>query len=172
MTGNETTALIAAGIIGDSRLVSWLLDTMESPVLARRAGAAFCLMTGCDLRRNDLDARPPAGSAHDGTGHQEHEGRFAPVPDIIGSGPDEELVWPDAARLKRWWAEREHRFVPGVRYIAGVPATFPELTRLLSAGNQWQRAAAAMEIALLDADAAWCDVTAPCHGQTDCVSAQ
>jgi uncharacterized protein (TIGR02270 family) len=172
MTANEPTAIIAAGIIGQSRLVSGLLDAMESPVLARRAGAAFCLMTGCDLRRDDLDARPPAGSTHDGTGHQELEGRFAPVPDIIGSGPDEELVWPDAARLKRWWGEREHMFLPGVRYIAGVPATSPELTRVLSAGNQWQRAAAAMEIALLNADAAWCDVTAPSHCQTGGVSAQ
>ena len=172
ITGNERLGVLAAGIVGDPALASWLLDAMESAALARQAGAAFCLMTGCDLRRNDLDAQSPPhaskaevpsdASEADGTDPQPTAAQNG---DSLAAEADDDLVFPDVVRLRRWWHEHRHAFVPGIRYLAGMPVRSPELTDVVRTGNQQQRTAAALELALLHPDAALLDVTAPAHRQ-------
>jgi uncharacterized protein (TIGR02270 family) len=151
--GNERFAITAAGIIGDPTLASRLFDAMESPLLARRAGASFSLMTGCDLRRDDLDGKRPSVARSDAGG------------DAVEDETDDELVWPDTLRLKRWWNMHRQAFVPGIRYLAGLPIRPTEMTQVLRAGNQQQRAAAAFELAVLIPDVPLFDVTAPAHMQ-------
>jgi uncharacterized protein (TIGR02270 family) len=172
ITGNERLGVLAAGIIGDATLASWLLDAMESKSLARQAGAAFCLMTGCDLRRDDLDAQspPPASTADvpsdapeaDGTDRQPGAAQDG---DSLAAEADDELVWPDVVRLHKWWDEHRHAFAPGIRYLAGMPIRPAALANVLRSGNQQQRAAAALEVALLHPEAPLVDVTAPTHRQ-------
>ena len=170
----ERLAVVAAGIVGDPTLASWLIDAMESPPLARSAGAAFCLMTGRDLRRDDLDGeRPPNAAAIERVAPDASESPTAGG--NAGSGrksnpeddeADEDLVWPDVAKLRKWWEENRHAFVPGVRYLAGVPIQASSLGSILRSGNQQQRAAAALELALLYPNAPLLDVTAPAHCQS------
>jgi uncharacterized protein (TIGR02270 family) len=177
ITGNERLAIVAAGIIGDPTLVSWLLDLMGSPTLARRAGAAFCLMTGCDLRRDDLDAERPSNAVaapRDEPDRDEPEER-QPSLNAAGERPedeaDDELPWPDTIRLRKWWDGHRQSFVPGVRYVAGFPIRRAEMMRVRHAGNQQQRAAAALELALLAPNEPMLDVTAPAQRQIEVESA-
>jgi uncharacterized protein (TIGR02270 family) len=172
ITSNERLGVLAAGIIGDPRLADWLLNEMASPSLARPSGAAFCLMTGRDLRRDDLDAERPAGvkapdmptAALDSDDAERQAG-----PELNGESladeVDDDLPWPDSARLHEWWDQNRHAFVPGVRYLAGAPIRPAELANVLRTGNQQQRGAAALELALLNSDAPLLDVTAPAHKQ-------
>jgi uncharacterized protein (TIGR02270 family) len=170
--GNERLAIAAAGIVGDPTLVTQLFEAMKSPLLARSAGAAFCRMTGCDLRRDDLDAeRPPdpvaldaaaAGASGDGTTAAESPDADR---DEFSDETEDELAWPDTARLRRWWDEKRPAFVPGTRYVAGLAVRPAEMAQVLRTGNQQQRAAAALELALLHPGAPLLDVTAPAHRQ-------
>jgi uncharacterized protein (TIGR02270 family) len=169
--GKERLAIAAAGIVGDPTLADTLFEAMKSPMLARRAGAAFSRITGCDLRRDDLDAAGPSTPvALDVTPQSVPGGStVAPSPDAdrddFEDEAEDELAWPDTARLWSWWAERRHAFVPGIRHVAGLPVRPPEMAQVLRTGNQQQRAAAALELALLHPDAPLLDVTAPAHRQ-------
>jgi uncharacterized protein (TIGR02270 family) len=160
ITGNKRLAIRAAGIIGDPALANLLLETMESPTLARCAGAAFCLMAGCDLRRDDLDTeRPPGVAAPDAVPESVSDTNAAE------DEPDDDLAWPDLAAVRKWWDGHGPAFTPGIRYVAGLPIRPSEMSQVLLTGNQQQRAAAALELALLHPDAPLLDVTAPAHRQ-------
>jgi uncharacterized protein (TIGR02270 family) len=173
ITGNQRLGVLAAGIVGDPALASWLLDAMESASLARTAGAAFSLMTGRDLRRDDLDGERPRSAGRPevvAAAASESDGERAQADaDLGGESRDNEveddLAWPDAVRLRQWWDQNRHAFVPGVRYLAGVPIRPATLQNVLGTGNQQQRAAAALELALLHPDAPLLDVMAPAHRQ-------
>jgi uncharacterized protein (TIGR02270 family) len=173
-TGNERLGVLAAGIIGDPRLVSWLLDRMASQSLARFAGAAFCHVTGCDLRRHDFDAVAPRieealqAAAVDSGASDER----VPPSSVLSDSPlanedDDELPWPDRARLNDWWLKNRTRFNPDARYLMGRPIRASELGHVLRVGNQQQRAAAALELALLDPNVPVFDVLAPAHVQAE-----
>ena len=173
MTGSKRLGLLAAGIIGDPTLADWMLNEMEFPSLARPAGAAFCLMTGRDLRRDDLDADRPADSETAGvmpaaaseSDGAERQASPALETDALADEIDDDLASPDPLRLRQWWDQNRRAFVPGVRYVAGVQIRPAELTNVLRNGNQQQRAAAALELALLNPDKPLLDVTAPAHRQ-------
>jgi uncharacterized protein (TIGR02270 family) len=169
-TGDKPLGVLAAGIIGDPVLADWLITQMQTRVLARAAGAAFCLMTGRDLRRDDLDGQAPLeprsvepSSADESTVGDANAGE----PESNGGIRDEmdDSVWPDAERIRTWWDANRQAFVPGVRYLAGLPIGRLEISTVIRIGNQQQRAAAALELALLDPKAPLLDVTAPAQRQ-------
>jgi len=173
INSDKRLAVLAAGIIGDPALAGWLLAEMESPALARRAGAAFSLMTGRDLRRDDLDADrlpdapepdvvPSDTPDSDGAAAQPASYRDD---DCLADESDDDLAWPDMVKLPRWWDNNRHAFAPGTRYLSGLPIGQAEMVYVLRTGNQQQRAAAALELALLNPDAPLLDVTAPAHRQ-------
>jgi uncharacterized protein (TIGR02270 family) len=167
---NERLCVVAAGIIGEATQAAWLLDAMESCSLARQAGAAFCLVTGRDLRRDDLDAeRPPIVRASQQSpadlARAAKEKSSEAQDDSLAYETDDDLAWPDTARVARWWDQNRHKFVPGTRYLAGEEIRPGALRRVVRTGNQQQRAAAALELALLYPDVPLLDVTAPAHRQ-------
>ena len=177
VTNNPRLGVLAAGIIGDPSLAGWLFEQMGVPTLARCAGAAFCLMTGRDLRRDDLDAAPPqdrevpkllppepmdSGDADEPASASLEDDSLAVAVDA-----DDELAWPDTVRLNDWWNANRHAFVPGVRHLAGKPIQQSALAQVMRSGTQLQRAAAATELALLSPDAAVLDVKAPAHWQIE-----
>ena len=171
--GGSRLSVIGAGIVGDPTLADWLLDSMASEELARRAAAAFSLMTGCDLRRDDLDAaNPPRKSLIEARRNDARPAEPAdvPAPDVfdgafVDDESDDELTWPDVVRLRRWWRGKRQGFRPGERYIAGTAVRDPALGDVLRSGNQAQRRAAALELALLNPQAPLFDVAAPAHHQ-------
>jgi uncharacterized protein (TIGR02270 family) len=173
MASNKRLGVLAAGIIGDPTLADWLLNEMESPSLARPAGAALCLMTGRDLRRDDLDADRPADAevaeVIPATASESDRAERQAAPELetyaLADEIDDDLAWPDTRRFREWWDQNRRAFVHGVRYLAGVPIRPAELTNVLRTGNQQQRAAAALELAMLNPSAPLLDVTAPAQRQ-------
>lgn len=142
--GEDRLAVIAAGILGDPALILWLVERMAVPELARVAGEAFSMITGCDLAFEDLDAEPPddldLGPTED------------PDDPDTALDPDEELPWPDAELVAAWWSQSKSVLAPGRRYLTGRPLERTALIEVLRAGYQRQRGAAALQLAILGPD--------------------
>ena len=69
---------------------------------------------------------------------------------------DDYLPFPDINKIAAVWQQYQHRFKPGSRYFMGHllthdQTTWAHLRNILEHGTQPQRAAAAMELSLMDA---------------------
>lgn len=88
-------AVTVAGIIGDPRLIPWLLDQMDNPERVRLAAEAFQTITGADFvmdrLRNSTPPRPPV--LEDSGGDQPSDPRRRP--DVAGAESHPPMV--DAA---------------------------------------------------------------------------
>ena len=152
-------AVIGAGIVGTPDAVGWLLAMMAVPALARVAGEAFTMITGVDLAAAKLEGDWPEGFS---AGPTED-----PADDNVEMDQDENLPWPDAAKLAAWWEKRRGDFAPGVRHLCGRPLSEDWLEHVLRHGYQRQRAAAALELALLRPNEPLFNVRAPGHRQQE-----
>jgi uncharacterized protein (TIGR02270 family) len=146
-------AVIAAGVIGDPSLVSWLIEQMKIPALARVAGEAFTMITGVDIAYDDLDGEKPEGFE---SGPTEN-----PADEDVGMDPDEHLPWPDPELIAKWWDKHNNGFQAGTRYLLGKPITIEWMYQVLRIGRQRQRAAAALELAILQPGQPLFEVRAP-----------
>jgi uncharacterized protein (TIGR02270 family) len=131
------------GALGDPGAVDWLISLMQRPDQARAAGEAFSMITGCDIAYEDLETDAPedfqAGPTED------------PDDDDVAPDPDENLPWPDPARIASWWHDRKKEFQHGVRHLAGQPVSDADhLKTVLKTGFQRQRIAAAFALASAD----------------------
>jgi uncharacterized protein (TIGR02270 family) len=147
-------AVIGAGIIGDPVNIPWLIGHMSIPPLARVAGEAFTMITGVDLAYHDLDIRHSPEGFEAGPNED-------PNDDNVEMDPDERLPWPNPALIEQWWAKRRGEFRPGVRYLLGQPITMESAEQALRRGKQRQRAAAALELAILRPGSVLFEVRAP-----------
>lgn len=145
-------ACIAARALGDPALVPWLLEMMRVDELARPAGEAFSFITGLDLAYEDLEGEWPEGFEAGPTENPEDEG--------VSMDADEDLPWPDPELITKWWEKNRSRFSPGTRYLLGKPTRAECLEDVLRTGRQRQRAAAALELALLEPTAPLFEVRA------------
>jgi uncharacterized protein (TIGR02270 family) len=135
--------VIGAGALGDPSSVPWLIGNMKSPDLSRLAGEAFSMITGVDLEAQDLDQDGPASG-------EEPEEPSSVNP--LGLDEDGHLSWPKHALVEQWWRIHHGDFQDGMRYLAGQPLTTRAARQVLTVGNQRQRAAAAIELALREPD--------------------
>jgi uncharacterized protein (TIGR02270 family) len=152
-------AVIGAGIAGDPALVPWLIERMNDPVLARVAAEAVATITGVDIARECLEGKRPKGFK---TGPSDN-----PLDDNMALDPDEGLPWPDAQSMAAWWDRNKGQLPPEMRYLSGRPIAAETLPHILRAGRQPQRAAAALELALLEPGRPLFDICAPAFRQ-DC----
>ncbi|MDH5326153.1 MAG: TIGR02270 family protein [Gammaproteobacteria bacterium] len=132
--------LIGAGIIGDPMYIPWIIKQMADQEVARVAGEAFSMITGVDLEEHNFEADWPEGLE---TGPTED-----PKDPNVAMDPDEDLPWPEPALVSLWWKANKSNFIEGTRYLAGSPITEPHCRNILKTGNQRQRAAAALELAI------------------------
>ena len=146
-------AVLGAGILGDPALVPWLIKQMAIPALARVAGEAFTMISGADLAYLDLDCKAPEDFE---VGPNED-----PQDDNVEMDPDERLPWPDVPLIDQWWAKHRAEFQPGVRHLIGKPISVEWVHRVLHLGRQRQRAAAALELAILHPGSPLFEVRAP-----------
>ncbi|WP_437310831.1 TIGR02270 family protein [Sorangium sp. So ce388] len=149
-------AIMGAGALGDSALVPWLLSLMGVPLLARVAGEALTFITGIEIGEELAGEAPPgfqSGPTDD------------PGDDDIAADPDEHLTWPKADALQACWEERHAEFAPHTRRLLGCPITPASLREILRGGNQRQRAAAALELAILSPGQSLFEVRAPAFRQ-------
>lgn len=134
-------AAIGAGVVGDPSLVSDLIALMELEEVKRIAGEGFSMITGVDLAYADLDGEPPEGYE---AGPSEE-----PEDEKVDMDPDEDLPWPEPELVRKWWQQHRGEIRPGLRYLWGKEITPVSLKDALTSGNQRQRAAAAIELAIL-----------------------
>jgi uncharacterized protein (TIGR02270 family) len=146
-------AVIAAGVIGDPVLVPWIVQQMSTPLLARVAGEAFTMITGVDIAYDDLDTDKPEGFESGPTEDPKDEN--------VEMDPDERLPWPDPKLIGKWWEENSARFQAGVRYLVGKPISMDWMQQVLRIGRQRQRAAAALELAIVQPGIPLFEVRAP-----------
>jgi len=125
--------IIATGVLGDPVAVRWLIENMGIPALARVAGESFSMITGTDLAEEALDGPAPVG--------------FTASPD--DQARDENLPWPDPAKVEAWWQNEEMRFPKSVRHLRGLPLAGDACNKILRDGRQRQRRAAAYGLALI-----------------------
>ncbi len=146
-------AVMGAGIIGDPVLVPWLLEQMKTPELARIAGEAFTMITGADINREELRGMRPEAFA---AGPNDD-----PNDCNVAMDADEYLPWPDPELISKWWDKNEGRSVSATRHLIGHPISAEHLRHVLINGRQRQRAAAALELAILEPGRPLFEVRAP-----------
>jgi uncharacterized protein (TIGR02270 family) len=121
--------------------------------MARIAGEAFTMITGIDLVANNLRGAPPegfrAGPSDD------------PADDLVALDPDENLSFPDVARVRAKWRTLEAELPRGPRYVFGKPIASRWLERVLRSETQRRRAHAAIDLALLEPGKPLFEVRAP-----------
>ncbi|MDG4551250.1 MAG: TIGR02270 family protein [Candidatus Contendobacter sp.] len=141
-------AIISVGAAGDPWQIPWLVAQIQHPELARVAGEAFTLITGIDLVEYQL-TQPTATDS--------------PNP----KDPMRGLPWPNPDAITAWWQANETRFQRGTRYLLGCPITPDHCLHVLVNGYQRQRAAAALELALIQTGMPLFAVQAPVAEQQD-----
>lgn len=153
--------LAGVGIIGDPFYIPWLIKQMHIPELARLACESFSFITGADIAYEDLDTDKPEDFE---SGPNEN-----PADDNVELDSDEDLPWPDPFKIQAWWDAKQHQFQNGHRYLLGVPITEAQCRKVLREGFQRQRAAAALELALLKPNEVLFEVRAPGWRQLRCL---
>lgn len=133
-------AVLGFGALGLPEVVPWLIEQMKVPLLARVAGEAVSMITGVHIAYDKLEGEPPEGFESGPTENPEDEN--------VTLDPDENLAWPKAEAVEKWWSDRQDAFVKGKRYLVGKPVTLDWLHEVLQSGYQRQRAAAALELAI------------------------
>lgn len=142
-------ALFGAAALGEPAAVSWIIEQLAAPERARLAGAAFSLITGVDLERENLSG-PRLIAA------QEADDDDAP----IAEDPDDGLAWPVAARVSEYWVRQQNMF-PAAQYLGGLPLAKDTLGEVLLTGHQDQRWAAAIELMAFVSQRPLVEVRAP-----------
>lgn len=147
----------AVGVAGDPYDMPWLIDQMHAPAWARIAGEAFSLVTGSDLAFLDLTREPP-GAIESGPSDD-------PDDDDVSTDEDEDLPWPDPARVATWWRVNGARFASGARHFMGETLTAAHCRAVLESGFQRQRRDAAEHLVLQCPGTPLFDVSAPAWRQ-------
>jgi uncharacterized protein (TIGR02270 family) len=133
----------AISALGDPHAINWLIDQMRVPKFSRQAGEAFTFITGIQLEENNL-------ALDDLPNLDAHLPNDDPRDEDVSMDEDENLPFPDVAKLAATWQKYQHRFVSGQRYVLGKAIAAEHVAPIVETGLQRQRKAAALELALLD----------------------
>jgi uncharacterized protein (TIGR02270 family) len=134
----------AVGVLGDPHAVNWLIGKMQNPLLAKLAGESFAYITGVDFEKHQLVIDQP--DDYPVIPNDETDDSY------VGLDEDENLPYPDVDKVAALWRQHGQHFIVGRRYFMGRPITGELLKDKLINGNQRQRHAAAMELALTEHD--------------------
>lgn len=152
-SGCERAALSGAAALGDPSLGPWLLSCLRRPELARRAGFALSMISGLDIRGENMATDAPEGFESGPNDDPEDE-------DVM-MDPDESLPWPDADSIGMWWKQEEVKLKRGTRYLLGKPMVSEWLSQVMALAHQPARAAAAMELCLMGQEHVFSNVERP-----------
>lgn len=139
---NTRLVIKATAALGDPHAVNWLISQMRIPNHSRLAGEAFSFITGIDLEQHklalselpDLENQLPNDDPDD---------------ENVAMNEDDRLPFPDVDKIAAVWQKYQQRFVAGQRYVMGQHPNAEHLNNIFINGNQRQRKAAALELALL-----------------------
>ncbi|MEQ1778976.1 MAG: TIGR02270 family protein [Nitrosomonas sp.] len=139
---NMRNLIVGTGIAGNPFYVPWLIKQMEDPKFARLAGESFSFITGLDLAYLDLERDAPEGAEAEPDEDIEN--------DNVQMDEDDNLPWPDSAKIQAWWDSNGTNFVDDKRYFMGKLVSREHCMLVLKEGFQRQRIAAAQYLSLLD----------------------
>lgn len=149
--------ILGMGMLGQAAHVPWLIECCTDAASARLAGQSIALITGLDLVESGLSqpAAPEAIAGPDGD----------PLNAEVALDDDEDLPWPDPAKLANWWHSHRAQFASGIRLFLGEPLNAPACVRTLSEGYQRQRIWAARHLCLMRPGAKLFPTSAPAWRQ-------
>ena len=147
------SAVIGIGALGDPDLIDDLLPLMGHGEIARKAGESVSMITGVDIEYEDLDGEPPDGFEAGPT--------EAPEEEAVELDADEDLPWPNPQLMQNWWQSHRKDYQNGICYLCGKKKDRASLVSAVVQGNQRQRRAAALELALIEPDKPMFEVRAP-----------
>lgn len=140
-TKNQVRSVIkASAVLGDPHAIDWLILKLCQADAGRFAGEAFIQITGIDIEQNQLALEQAP------TENEEAED--------LAIADDENLPWPDVDKIRSIWVNLGGNFVAGERYFMGKTISSQLLRDRLTSARQRQRHAAALELALVEADTA------------------
>lgn len=151
------TLIRATGVSGQAQYLPWLLKQCADANHARVAAEAFCLITGLDLDGARLTAPRPDGEQ---CGPSEDA-----ADEDVSLDDDDDLPWPDVAKLATWWQVNGMRFNATTRWFAGAPLTPAQCAAMLRHGQQRQRRLAALHRTLLRPGTPLFNIAAPAWRQ-------
>lgn len=138
----QTRSVIkATAALGDPHAVSWLITQMRIPNYSRLAGEAFTSITGIDLEHNKLALTELPNLDHQLPNDDSEDANVA-------MHKDDRLPFPDVDKVAAIWQKYQQRFIASQRYFMGQQPTPEHLAHIFATGNQRQRKAAALELAL------------------------
>lgn len=156
------TVIRGLGMLGDPPTIPWLIRRMAGlPEQARLAGEAFSRITGVDLTEQGL-IMDPLKEAMKPVKNKAMKGAKPANP--------ESLPCPDPQAVNQWWSQQRHHYKKGRRYLMGFPISIEVCWQVLLHGQQFQRAAAALELALLEPQTALFPIEAPGFRQWEWLS--
>ncbi len=139
---NTNTVIKAARILGDTKVIPWLITIMENPKHSRTAAEAFSHITGIELEEYNLSLDVPE------------------LPEVLSEdiggdtnvelSYDEYLPWPDIEKLKAVWQKYGNQYPASTRLFLGKTISIERLSEYCDKGLQRVRHAAALELALSD----------------------
>ncbi len=151
-----------AAWLGDVQIVPWLIHHLADEQWARLAGESLTLITGLDCGAaecvRDVPGQPVATATE--------EAQDADV----AMDEDDNLPWPDQAKVQAWWRSQGGRFATGQRHFCGAPVSRHHALTVLRQGGQGQRAMAALHLCLLQPEAGLFSVFAPAWRQLRALS--
>ncbi len=139
--GGPLLLVRAAGLMGQSDLIPWVIRQMEETELSRQAGESFSMITGAELDYLDLDRDEPEDAAEGPNDDPDNP--------LVDPDADADLPWPDPALVETWWAAHADCAPPGRRSIRGQAWDEAGLNTAFRDGFQRQRRAAAFGLSLL-----------------------
>jgi len=71
------------------------------------------------------------------------------------------LPWPEPGLISEWWNKNKNNFQSGTRYLCGKSITNEQCQYVLKHGFQRQRAAAAIELAIMNPGQPLFEIRAP-----------
>ncbi len=154
-------------VIGQRGHPTWmprLLSAMTEPALARGAGEAFSMLTGINIAEDLVDGVRARGPALVPRSIEQRRVAGIPLPGkpaAVVQDVDGDLPWPAADALASYWQRHQGEYDPQSRYLLGKPIDESSAIVALRTGAQRQRAAAAIELALLQAESPLFEVRAP-----------
>ncbi|WP_158487424.1 TIGR02270 family protein [Pragia fontium] len=153
-TNELKLAVIGAGIAGYPEYISWLIEIMAQPELARLAGESFSMITGVDIDYDDLvveDNEDESGNLTSSDIDEEEldESFFDDDDEDDLDEYEQDLPVPDPQLIAEWWQQYQPHFNVGIRYLMGKTINEGHLFEILQSGFQRQRSSAALELALL-----------------------
>lgn len=103
-------AITAMGALGSAKVLPWLVEKMEDPLLARVAASAFMQITGVYIAYDDLELEEFPEDPDDP----------AVFDDPLESMIEANTPWPDPALVSAWMDENGAAFAADTRYLFGV----------------------------------------------------